>query len=87
MEQKPLLKKKSKPERTICMKYQLSCLVPGIRTKNWLRLYHSISTAFMFSWEIIFVGPYDLPEELKGFDNVKYIKDFGSPIRVSGSCF
>ena len=63
------------------MKYQLTVICPGIRTKNWLRLYHSVATAFMHSWEIIFVGPYDLPDELKGYDNVRYIKDWGSPMR------
>jgi len=30
---------------------------------------------------MIFVGPYDLPIELAGFDNIIYIKDFGTPIR------
>jgi hypothetical protein len=63
------------------MKYELTVLCPGIRTKNWKRLFDSIPEAFKGSWEIIFIGPYDLPVELKGIDNVKYIEDWGSPIR------
>jgi hypothetical protein len=59
----------------------LSVLVPGIRTANWKKLYDSIKSAWSNDFEIIFVGPYDLPQELTGFENVKYIKDCGNPIR------
>lgn len=62
------------------MKYQLSVICPGIRPQNWLRLYNSIPEAFNQSWEIIFISPYDLPEELKNKDNVKLIKSWRSPI-------
>lgn len=62
------------------MKYQLSVICPGIRTKNWLRLYNSINDAFKYSWEIIFISPYDLPEELKEKDNIKFIQSWRSPI-------
>jgi hypothetical protein len=61
--------------------YKLSVLVPGIRTENWKKLYRSIPEAFHGEWEIIFVGPYELPYDLKQFDNIKYIEDWGSPIR------
>lgn len=60
---------------------KLSVLVPGIRTENWKTLYRSILEAFQGEWEIIFVGPYELPYDLKRFDNIKYIQDWGSPIR------
>lgn len=69
------------------MKYKLTILCPGIRVANWERLYRSIETSFSGSWEIIFIGPYDIPQYLKetlyaeGKDNFKYIKDWGSPIR------
>ena len=62
------------------MKYQLSVICPGIRTKNWLRLYNSVNDAFKYSWEIIFISPYELPEELKDKDNIQWIKSFRSPI-------
>lgn len=62
------------------MKYELSIIVPGIRPKNWLRLYNSINTAFSYSWEIIFISPYPLPAELQGKDNVQHIQSWRSPI-------
>lgn len=60
---------------------QLSVILPGIRTKNWLRLYESIEKSFTGTWEIVFISPYDLPEELKEYRNIKHIQDFGSPTR------
>lgn len=63
------------------MKYTISILCPGIRNHNWKRLYDSISEATRESWEIVFVGPYPLPDELQDKSNITYIQDFGSPIR------
>lgn len=60
---------------------KLTVICPGIRTKNWRKLYDSIGKAFSGKWEIIFVGPYPLPEDMLGFDNVHFIEDWGSPIR------
>ncbi len=63
-------------------KYNISILCSGIRPYNWVRLYESIFlSSKKHSWEIIFVGPYPLPEELEDKDNITYIEDFGSPIR------
>jgi hypothetical protein len=59
----------------------LSVLVPGIRTYNWKTLYDSIGQSTKRSWEIIFVGPYGVPAELSDKSNIKYIQDFGTPIR------
>ena len=59
---------------------KLSVLVPGIRTKNWITLYNSISESFSQDWEIIFVGPCPPPNDLSEFNNVKYINSFSSPI-------
>lgn len=61
--------------------YKISVLCPGIRTKNWKKLYDSIGKATCAKWEIIFIGPYPLPEELRGYDNIKYIEDWGAPMR------
>lgn len=61
---------------------KLSILVPGIRTGNWEKLYRSIENSIKtYDWEVVFIGPYDLPESLKNINNIKYIKDFGTPIR------
>jgi hypothetical protein len=67
--------------------YQLTILCPGIRTKNWEKLYRSVEKSFSGSWEIIFIGPVDIPIEFKtklieeGKTNARFIHDMGSPIR------
>lgn len=60
---------------------KLSILVPGIRVDRWEVLVKSIENSYSGAWEIIFVGPYDLPKALQGKDHIRYIKDWGSPIR------
>ena len=35
------------------------------------------------SWELVLVSPFDLPPEMKHFDNVKLIKDYGAPTRAA----
>lgn len=62
--------------------YQLSVICPGIRTTNWSKLYKSIGDSFSGKWELLFVGPYNLPDELKTKDNIQFICDWGSPIRA-----
>lgn len=58
--------------------YDLSILIPGIRTNRWKELYDSIKLACKrYSWELVFVSPFDLPEELKNIDNVVLVKDNG----------
>jgi hypothetical protein len=61
----------------------LTVLCPGIRTANWERLYNSIIDAYKGSWEIIFIGPYGLPDTLKNtrLKNVRLINDWGTPMR------
>lgn len=72
---------------------KLSVIVPGIRPGNWKRLYESIAAAMnipsnadpalmAMAFEMIVVSPYDLPRSLEGRDNIKLIKDWGSPIRA-----
>lgn len=59
---------------------KLSIVMPAIRTERWQKVYNSIQLDF--PWELIIVSPYDLPS---GFPthNVKFFKDFGSPMRAS----
>lgn len=60
--------------------YDLTLICPGIRNENWVKSYESIDKAFSGSYEVIFVGPYELPEELKNIENIKWIKSLRSPI-------
>ena len=54
------------------MKFDLSIVIPGIRTPNWASLYESAEKACKkYTWEMIFISPFDLPEELKEKDNGK----------------
>jgi hypothetical protein len=60
-------------------KMKLSIIMPAIRSDKWQKVYDSIQLDF--PWELIIVAPYDnhtLPRH-----NVKYIQDFGSPVRAS----
>lgn len=62
--------------------YDISILVPGIRTTNWQRLYDSAAFACGDkTYEMIFVGPHAPDITLAGMNNVKYIEDYGSPNR------
>lgn len=63
------------------MKIDLSVICPGIRTSNWERLYKSIQESFHGTFEIIFVGPYPVPDALLNRPNIQYIQDWGTPIR------
>ena len=61
----------------------LSILIPCIRTSEWKAIYDSaIHSAGRYSFEIIFVGPFALPENMKQLPNIEYVEDFGSPIRT-----
>lgn len=57
----------------------LSIGVPSIRPYNLSKLYNSID--FKGEWEMIIVSPFPLPESLKDKSNIKYINDWGSPVR------
>ncbi|MHA2279425.1 MAG: hypothetical protein ACXAC5_00840 [Promethearchaeota archaeon] len=61
---------------------KLSIFLAGIRTGEWAALYNSIPrSTSLTDYEFIIVSPYGLPPELEGKENVKLIKDFGSPSR------
>lgn len=63
------------------MTYDLTVLVPGIRPQNWWALFKSIEASTKRTFEMIVISPYDLPKEFWNVNNVKAIKDYGSPIR------
>ena len=60
---------------------KLSVILPGIRKNNWLQFYESVQRSFDGEFEVIIISPYELPEELTKFKNIKHILDFGSPAR------
>lgn len=59
----------------------LSIILPSIRPQNLEMLYKSIDTKHSF--EMIVCGPYGLPSFFDNIKNVKYIRDFGNPVRCS----
>tara|TARA_R110000824_G_scaffold105649_1_gene250042 strand:- start:6833 stop:7648 length:816 start_codon:yes stop_codon:yes gene_type:complete len=66
------------------MKYDVSILMPAIRTHQWLMMYGSIFNACQeHTWELVLVGPFDLPPEMTRFNNIKLIKDYGAPTRAA----
>jgi len=63
---------------------ELSIILPGIRTHNWIRLYDSIIESMGdMAFELIAIGPYDPPAELVTKENFKFIRDFGNPTRCA----
>lgn len=63
-------------------KYDLSIILPSIRPQWLNQVYNSINAACnKYSFELIVISPYHLPDELQSLSNVKYIKDFGCPAR------
>jgi hypothetical protein len=63
--------------------YDLSVIVPGIRTGSWDTLFEHMQHACKrYSYELIFSGPYPLTDKLQKEKHVKYIKNFGSPTRA-----
>lgn len=61
---------------------ELSIVVPGIRSHKWGDLYRSIKDSYSGVFELIFIGP-SIPEQIKDIPEVKFICDFGSPMRSS----
>jgi hypothetical protein len=62
---------------------EISIILPSIRTERLEKLYDSILASTKRTFELVIVGPYALPDKLKDLQNVKYAKDFGSPVRAS----
>lgn len=61
---------------------KLSVLIPSIRPNNLQKLYDSIKSSFSGEFEAIVIGPYGLPESLKEIKNIRFIEDYGSPLRA-----
>jgi len=66
------------------MKPEVSVVMPAIRPYNWDAVYKSLEeSCTKRSFELIIVSPYPLTPLLQEKRNVKYVKDFGSPVRAS----
>lgn len=66
------------------MQYELSMCLAGIRPHFWKSVYDSaLISCSRYSFEMVIVSPYDLPQELSGYNNIKLIKDKGCPTRAS----
>jgi len=65
-------------------KVKLSFIIAGIRTNNWLNIYESVKqTTTIEDFEIIFIGPYGLPQELMNNERVRFVEDYGCPSRCT----
>lgn len=58
----------------------LTITVPGFRNQNWENIYKQIPNACKkLNYEVLFVSPYPLPEFFNDKENVRYLRDLGSP--------
>jgi len=65
-------------------KYDLSVLMPAIRTHQWLKMYESLKLSCKkHTFQLVLVSPFDLPSSMKNLDNVKLVQDWGNPVRCS----
>ncbi len=63
--------------------YDISIVLPTIRTHLLEDLYKSICRSCdRHNFELICVGPFDIPASLSSHNNITYIKDYGSPTRA-----
>jgi len=65
------------------MKPEISIILPAIRRDKWDALYDSIVKSTNRHFELIICGPFPLTKKLQALNNVKYVKDFGSPSRAT----
>ena len=63
------------------MRTKLSVILPGIRKGHWSFFYDRLKMSLGCSFELIIVSPYDLPEDLRDREDIKFVKDFGSAAR------
>jgi hypothetical protein len=60
-------------------KYDLSIVIPAIRTNAWPILYKSVENACKkYKWQLVLISPFALPDELKDKDNILLIKEYGN---------
>ncbi len=63
---------------------KLSMCLAGIRPHFWRRLYDSaLVSCSRYSFEMVIVSPFDLPPEMNGLNNVKFVYDKGCPTRAT----
>ncbi len=62
--------------------YDISIILPGIRNEKWVGLFNSLEKSTTKKFELVAVGPYEPPEELKSKPNFKFIQDWGNPVRA-----
>ena len=60
----------------------LSIILAAIRQSEWDRHYDSLKNSTKKSFELIICSPKPLTEYLQNKNNVKYVKDYGSPSRA-----
>jgi len=66
------------------MKYELSIVIPGIRTESWQELYDScVASCEDVPFELITIGPSPTPEFLRDKKNYRHIQDYGAPARCA----
>lgn len=65
------------------MNFEMSLLMPGIRTHLWERVYEGLKSSTTLDTEIVFVGPYDPPESLRDKPDVQFITDWGHANRCA----
>ena len=66
------------------MKYDLSIFIPGFRTPLWPKVYESAKNACKkYKWEMVFIGPFEPPKELRDKENVLFVKDCGTVTRCA----
>jgi hypothetical protein len=66
------------------MKYDISIFIPGFRTPLWPKVYESAKKACKkYNWEMVFIGPFEPPEELRNKENVLFVKDYGTVTRCA----
>lgn len=62
----------------------ISIILPSIRKDRLIRYYESlVNSCTRHEFELIIVSPLSLPDYFDKITNVKYVKDFGSPVRAS----
>lgn len=66
------------------MTYDVSIIMPAIRTPLWDHMYDTIEKSCNgYTFELVMCGPFSLTEKLKTKTNVKMIIDNGSPSRCA----
>jgi hypothetical protein len=66
------------------MTYDVSIIMPAIRTPNWDKMYETIKQSCKkYSFELVMCGPFPLTKNLQKQKNVRMIIDNGSPSRCA----